>query len=110
MKANEEKEKHDEMMERFRLYGEIFILCQENGIDIDYYNIEDDEWEDGYGIEQTFEVTCDDGEGGKMNTIRFDDGMLAVGYKNILAPFFEVTSETLESVLFIMNTVIEDQV
>lgn len=110
MKANEEKEKHDEMMERFRLYGEIFILCQENGIDIDYYIIEDDEWEYEDGIDQAFEVTCDDGECGKMNTIKFDDGVLYVGYKNILAPFFEVASETLENVLFIMNAVIEDQV
>ena len=110
MKANEEKAKHDELMERFRLYGELIILCQENGIDIDYYIIEDDEWEYGYGIDQAFEVTCEDGEGGKMNTIKFDDGMLSVGYKNILAPFFEVTSETLEDVLFIINAVIEDQV
>lgn len=98
-----------EMMERFRLYGEIFILCQENGIDIDDYSIEDDEWEYEDGIDQGFEVTCDDGEGGKMNTIKFDNGMLYVGYSNILAPFFEVASETLENVLFIMNAVIEDQ-
>ena len=109
MKANEEKANHDEMMERFRLYGEIFILCQENGIDIDYYIIEDDEWEYEDGIDQAFEVTCDDGECGKLNTIKFDNGMLYVGYSNILAPFFEVTSKTLEKVLFIMNAVIEDQ-
>ena len=109
MKTKEEKAKHDEMMERFRLYGEIFILCQENDIDIDYYSIDDDEWEYEDGIEQVFEVTCDDGTGGKMNTIRFDDGMLNVGYKNMLAPFFEVTSETLEDVLFIINAVIKDQ-
>ena len=98
-----------EIMERCRLYGEILILCQENGIDIDYYNIEDDEWEYEDGIEAAFEVTCDDGEGGKMNTIKFDNGMLYVGYSNILAPFFEVASKTLENVLFIMNAVIEDQ-
>lgn len=103
------KEKKDEMMERFRLYGEIFILCQENDIYIDDYSIDDDEWEDYDGIEQAFEVTCDDGTGGKMNTIKFDDGVLYVGYKNMLVPFFEVASETLENVLFIMNAVIEDQ-
>ena len=97
-----------EMMERFRLYGEIFILCQENGIDIDDYSIEDDEWEFENGIDQAFEVTCDDGEGGKLNTIHFDNCMLYVGYGNTEAPFFEVASETLEDVLFIMNAVIED--
>lgn len=98
-----------EMEKRFRLYGEIFILCQESGIDIDDYSIEDDEWEYEDGIDQAFEVTCDEGEGGKMNIIQFDNGMLYVGYKNILAPFFEVTSETLEDVFFIMNAVIEDK-
>lgn len=95
-------ENHDEMMERFRLYGEICILCEKKGIEIDEFIIDRDEWE--CEIEQTFDVVCDDGEQGKLNCITFDCGMLYVEYDNIEVQFFDVSSETLRNVLFILES------
>lgn len=98
-------ENHDEMMERFRLYGEICILCDEKGIDIDNFIIDRDELECDCEIEQAFDVVCDDGEQGKLNCITFDSGMLYVGYDNQDVQFIDVSSETLRNVLFIFESI-----
>ena len=94
MKQEELKEKR----ERFRLYGEICLLLEEQDEDIfDEYRIDRYELEDAFGGDiYVFEDAGDHGV--RLSSISFDDGMLWVEFGNNAVSFMCVSSETLEQI------------
>jgi len=92
------QEELKEKRERFRLYGEICLLMEEQDKDIfDEYRVERYELEDAFGKEiYVFEDAGDHGV--RLYAIAFDDGMLWVEYGNNSVSFMCVSSDTLEQI------------
>lgn len=93
-----EKEELEEKRERFRLYGEICLLMEENHEDIfDEYRIERYELEDAFGKDiYVFEDAGDHGV--RLSAISFDDGMLWVEFGDNAVSFMCVSSESLKEI------------
>ena len=93
-----EKEELEEKRERFRLYGEICLLLEEQAEDIfDEYRIDRYELEDAFGKDiYVFEDAGDHGV--RLSAISFDDGMLWVEFGNNAVSFMCVSSDTLEQI------------
>lgn len=102
MKVDDKKE----MMERFRLYGEIFLLCMlicDNEVDdLMDLSIPVDEL-DEYEIDYNIEIHTDTGDG-VFSGIEFVDGMLWV-YITCMESvcFTDVHSESLQGVLEVLS-------
>lgn len=107
MKTKEEKAKHDEMMERFRLYGEIFLLCLElvKGDSDNLLDFRLEEWEfEECDIDYQFMIKTDDDVEMAFRSIEFIDGMLWIGRGgNESVCFFDVMSESLKDVLKVLT-------
>ena len=92
------QEELKEKRERFRLYGEICLLLEEQAEDIfDEYRIDRYELEDAFGKDiYVFEDAGDHGV--RLDAIVFDDGMLWVEYGDVAVSFMCVSSDTLETI------------
>lgn len=92
------QEELKEKRERFRLYGEICLLVEEQDEDIfDEYRIERYELEDAFGEDiYVFEDAGDHGV--RLDAIEFDNGMLWVEFGANSVSFMCVSSETLEQI------------
>lgn len=106
MKTEEKKE----MLDRFRLYGEIFLATMEVVKDVnalDDFHIE--EWElEELDIDCDFIIETDEGETGMFREIEFTDGMLWVGYgSNTSVCFFATKSESLQKVADVITKYLE---
>lgn len=101
----------NEMMERFRLYGEIFMLCVDiAGEDnIEDFELSFDDLDDPNGVMRP-EVVTDDGDMSPFDGIHFEDMMLWIDYDgNTSIPFVEVVSNSLTSIFnFVYFYKIED--
>lgn len=93
-----EKEELEEKRERFRLYGEICLLMEEQAEDIfDEYRIDRYELEDAFGKDiYVFEDAGDHGV--RLSAISFDDGMLWVEFGDNAVSFMCVSSESLKEI------------
>lgn len=100
-----------EMAERFRLYGEIFMLCVDiAGKDnIEDFELSFDDLYDTNGVMRP-DVVTDDGDMSTFDGIRFEDMMLWIDYNgNTSIPFIEVESNSLTSIFnFVYFYKIED--
>ena len=92
------QEELEEKRERFRVYGEICLLLEEQDEDIfDDYRIDRYELEDALGKDiYVFEDAGDHGV--RLSAISFDDGMLWVEFGNNAVSFMCVSSDTLEQI------------
>ncbi len=93
-----------EMAERFRLYGEILMLCADLVGEEEVYNntFDFDELAEDKDIER-FDVEEDDGSSGAFDGIFFAEGMLLVNYGVFSVPFFNVTSGSLQNILELLQ-------
>ena len=91
-----------EMAERFRLYGEIFMLCVDMVGEFDDYEITYDVIST-YMACDCFDVEPDDGDSKPFDGIHFEDSMLWVDYGIVSSPFLDVTSGTLQKVVELLE-------
>lgn len=100
MKIKDKKE----MAERFRLYGEIFMLCIEmKGEDLDDFEFYIWDIDEEVGINE-FNIDVDDNDKGSRNErfvgFHFEEFVLWIDYGvQYMTPFFDVSSESLQKVL-----------
>lgn len=93
-----------EMAERFRLYGEIFMLCVDiaGDDDMDGYEITYDEISTEMACD-CFEVEPDDGDSRPFDGIHFEDSLLWVDYGIFSSQFVDVTSVTLQKIVELLE-------
>lgn len=93
-----------EMAERFRLYGEIFMLCVDiaGENDVEEYEITYDEISTEMACD-CFEVETDDGDSRPFDGIHFEDSLLWVDYGIVSSPFLDVTSVTLQKIVELLE-------
>ena len=95
MKQEELKEKR----ERFRLYGEICLLMEENGRGfVDDDTLEAYELEEALGEPILVFVDDDDDHAQKLDSIEFADCMLWLSYGENYVMFMDVCSWTLHQI------------
>ena len=93
------QEELKEKRERFRVYGEICLLMEENGCGfVDDFDIDADELEEALGEPILVFTDDDDDHAKKLEDIEFLDCMLLVGCSNEQAMFMDVCSWTLHQI------------
>ena len=93
------QEELKEKRERFRLYGEICLLMEENGRGfVDDFDIDAEELEKFLGEPILVFTDDDDDHAKKLEDIEFTDCMLWVGCSNEQAMFMDVCSWTLHQI------------
>lgn len=99
-----------EILERCRLYGEILMLCAKIlgvkeffDVDLEFNELADEQ-------QKPLEVETDNGDKGKFDGIRFDEGMLWVDYGGKFSvQFLDVKASTLLKIYYFLRVCIDNK-
>lgn len=93
-----------EMAERFRLYGEIFMLCVDWVREEAVYDLslDFDEMMEGRDYDY-FLAETDEGDMNPCDGIHFEDGLLWVDSGIVSSPFLDVMSDTLQKIVELLE-------